>query len=139
MTHEGPAIVFDTIEDLKARIDDPDLDVTPDTVLVLHNCGPKGYPGMAEVANIPIPRKLLAPRVRDIVRISDERLSGTASGTEVMHVAPEGTDGGPLALLRIGDRLSLNVPGRSLILTVAARTRETDRAHWMTLHPIADR
>src|SRR3546814_18937874 len=80
MTHEGPAIVFDTIEDLKARIDDPDLDVTPDTVLVLRNCGPKGYPGMAEVANIPIPRKLPAQGVRDMVRISDARMSGTAYG-----------------------------------------------------------
>src|SRR3546814_4991444 len=105
MTHEGPAIVFDTIEDLKARIDDPDLDVTPDTVLVLRNCGPKGYPGLAEVANIPIPRKLLAQGVRDMVSISDARMSGTAYGTVVMHVAPEATARGPLALARAGDRI----------------------------------
>src|SRR3546814_14063536 len=114
MTHEGPAIVFDTIEDLKARIDDPDLDVTPDTVLVLRNCGPKGYPGMAEVANIPIPWKLLAQGVRDMVRISDARLSSTAYGTVVTHVAPADTAGDPITMVPTGDRIGLDVPGLAL-------------------------
>src|SRR3546814_16883473 len=114
MTHEGPAIVFDTIEDLKARIDDPDLDVTPDTVLVLRNCGPKGYPGMAEVANIPIPRKLLAQGVRDLVRISDARMSGTAYGTGVMHFATQPTAGRPLPLARAATPPGPPAPGRAL-------------------------
>src|SRR3546814_19675304 len=91
MTHEGPAIVFDTIEDLKARVDDPDLDVTPDTVLVLRNCGPKGYPGLAEVANIPLPRKLLAKGVRDMVRISDPPLLCTNTGTRIILYPPTTT------------------------------------------------
>jgi dihydroxy-acid dehydratase len=130
MTHSGPALVFDTIEDLKARIDDPTLDVTAESVMILRNCGPKGYPGMAEVANIPIPRKLLAAGVRDMVRISDARMSGTAYGTVVMHVAPEATAGGPLALVRDGDRVSLDVAARSLRLHLDDTELSARRAAW---------
>ena len=97
LVHTGPALVFDTIEDFKARIDDPDLDVTPDTVMVLRGCGPRGYPGMPEVGNMPLPAKILAQGVVDMVRISDARMSGTAFGTTVLHTAPESTVGGPLA------------------------------------------
>ena len=101
--HRGPAVVFDSIEDLRARLDDPDLDVDEDSVLVLRGCGPRGYPGMPEVGNMPMPAKLLARGVRDMVRICDARMSGTAYGTVVLHTLPEGAAGGPLALVRDGD------------------------------------
>ena len=117
LVHTGPALVFDSIEDFKARVDDPDLDVGPDTVMVLRGCGPRGYPGMPEVGNMPLPAKLLAEGVVDMVRISDARMSGTAFGTTVLHVAPESTVGGPLALVRTGDTITLDVPGRRLTLT----------------------
>jgi dihydroxy-acid dehydratase len=116
--HRGPAVVFDSIEDLRARIDDPDLDVTADSVLVLRGCGPRGYPGMPEVGNMPLPRKLLEQGVRDMVRISDARMSGTAYGTVVLHVAPEAAAGGTLALVRTGDVIELDVEARSLHLDV---------------------
>ena len=103
MRHRGRAVVFDGIEDLRARIDDPDLDVSADDVLVLRGCGPRGYPGMPEVGNMPLPRKLLENGVRDMVRISDARMSGTAYGTVVLHVSPESAAGGPLGLVRTGD------------------------------------
>jgi dihydroxy-acid dehydratase len=118
LAHRGRAVVFDSIEDFRARVDDPDLDVDEDSVLVLRGCGPKGYPGMPEVANMPLPRKLLAKGVRDIVRICDGRMSGTAYGTVVLHVTPEAADGGPLALARTGDWITLDVPGRRLDLDV---------------------
>ncbi|SPL87911.1 Dihydroxy-acid dehydratase [[Actinomadura] parvosata subsp. kistnae] len=118
LRHRGPAVVFDSIEDLHARIDD--LDVTPDTVLVLRGCGPKGYPGMPEVSNMPLPPKLLAQGVRDMVRICDGRMSGTAYGTVVLHVAPEAAAGGPLGLVRTGDTIILDVPARRLELDVPA-------------------
>ncbi|TWB43474.1 IlvD/Edd family dehydratase [Nitrospirillum pindoramense] len=118
LTHRGRAVVFDTIEDFKARIDDPDLEVDETSMLVLRGCGPKGYPGMPEVGNMPLPPKLLAKGVKDMVRISDARMSGTAFGTVVLHVAPESTAGGPLALVRTGDEIELNGPGRSLSLLV---------------------
>ncbi len=118
LQHTGPAGVFDSIEDFRARIDDPDLDVTADSVLVLRGCGPKGYPGMPEVANVPLPAKLLAQGVRDMVRVCDGRMSGTAYGTVVLHVSPEAAAGGPLALVRDGDLIRLDVPGRSLELLV---------------------
>ena len=120
LTHRGPAVVFDSIEDLRARLDDPALDVTEDSVLVLRGCGPRGYPGMPEVGNMPIPAKLLARGVRDMVRISDARMSGTAYGTVVLHTVPEGAVGGPLALVRDGDPVVLDVPGRRLDLDVPA-------------------
>ncbi len=118
LVHRGPAVVFDSIEDLRARLDDPDLDVTEDSVLVLRGCGPRGYPGMPEVGNMPIPAKLLARGVRDMVRVSDARMSGTAYGTVVLHTVPEGAAGGPLALVRDGDPVVLDVPGRRLDLDV---------------------
>ncbi|MGV9384966.1 IlvD/Edd family dehydratase [Nonomuraea sp. NPDC003707] len=116
LQHRGPAVVFDSIEDLHARLDD--LDVTPDSVLVLRGCGPKGYPGMPEVSNMPLPPKLLAQGVRDMVRICDGRMSGTAYGTVVLHVAPEAAAGGPLGLVRTGDTIILDVPAGRLELDV---------------------
>ena len=119
MQHRGRAVVFDDIDDFKARIDDPALDVDANSVLVLRNCGPKGYPGMAEVGNMALPKKLLAQGVRDMVRISDARMSGTAYGTVVLHVAPEATEGGPLALVQSGDEIFLDVAGRRLELLIS--------------------
>ena len=118
LTHTGPAVVFDSIEDFHKRIDDPALDVTADSVLVLRGCGPKGYPGMPEVANMPLPRTLLEAGVRDMVRICDGRMSGTAYGTVVLHVSPEAAAGGTLGLVRTGDLVTLDVPGRRLSLDV---------------------
>ncbi|MFG1924702.1 dihydroxy-acid dehydratase [Cryptosporangium sp. NPDC048952] len=114
LRHRGRAVVFDSIEDFSARIDDPDLDVDADSVLVLRGCGPKGYPGMPEVANMPLPRKLLEQGVRDMVRICDGRMSGTAYGTVVLHVAPEAAAGGPLARVRTGDYIVLDVEARRI-------------------------
>jgi dihydroxy-acid dehydratase len=127
MRHRGRAVVFDSIEDFHARVDDPDLDVDADSVLVLRGCGPKGYPGMPEVSNMPLPRKLLEAGVRDMVRVCDGRMSGTAYGTVVLHVAPEAAAGGPLALVRTGDVISLDVENRRIDVEVpdeelAART-----------------
>jgi dihydroxyacid dehydratase/phosphogluconate dehydratase len=110
--------VFDSVEDLHARIDDPALPVTPDSVLVLRGCGPKGYPGMPEVANLPLPQKMLELGVRDMVRVCDGRMSGTAYGTVVLHVAPEAAAGGLLALVQDGDPIVLDVPRRVLQLDV---------------------
>jgi dihydroxy-acid dehydratase len=118
LQHVGPAVVFDSIEDMRTRIDDPDLDVTADSVLVLRGCGPRGYPGMPEVGNMPLPRKLLEQGVRDMVRISDARMSGTAYGTVVLHTAPEAAAGGPLALIRTGDMVTLDVDNRILSFDV---------------------
>lgn len=119
LQHTGPALVFDSVEDLRSRIDDPDLEVTADTVLVLRGCGPKGYPGMPEVGNMPLPRKLLEAGVRDMVRISDARMSGTAYGTVILHVAPEAAAGGPLAFVRTGDLIQVDVANRRLHLDVS--------------------
>jgi dihydroxy-acid dehydratase len=113
-------VVFDTVEDMHNRIDDPDLDVDAGSVLVLRGCGPKGYPGMPEVANMPLPTKLLQQGVRDMVRVCDGRMSGTAYGTVVLHVAPEAADGGPLGLVRTGDFIILDVPNRRLDVDVPA-------------------
>ena len=118
MRHRGRAVVFDGIEDLHARMDDPDLDVSADDVLVLRGCGPRGYPGMPEVGNMPLPRKLLENGVRDMVRISDARMSGTAYGTVVLHVSPESAADGPLGLVRTGDPVELDVAARTLHLDV---------------------
>ena len=116
LTHRGRAVVFDSVEDLHARLDDPALEVDETSVLVLRGCGPKGYPGMPEVGNMALPAKLLQRGVRDMVRISDGRMSGTAYGTVVLHVAPESAAGGPLGLVRTGDPIVLDVPARSLHL-----------------------
>ena len=118
MRHRGRALVFDSVEDMHARIDDPDLDVDASSVLVLRGCGPKGYPGMPEVANLPLPAKLLESGVRDMVRICDGRMSGTAYGTVVLHVAPEAAAGGPLGLVRTGDPIVLDVEARRLDLDI---------------------
>jgi dihydroxy-acid dehydratase len=119
LQHRGKAVVFDSIEDFHARIDDPHLDVDADSVLVLRGCGPKGYPGMPEVANLPLPTKLLAEGVRDMVRICDGRMSGTAYGTVVLHVSPEAADGGPLGLVETGDFIALDVASRRLDVDVS--------------------
>lgn len=118
LQHSGPALVFEDIEDYKARIDHPELDVTEDSVLVLRGCGPKGYPGMPEVGNMALPAKLLAQGVSDMVRVSDARMSGTAFGTVVLHVSPEGAAGGPIGLIRTGDVITLDVKARELSLGV---------------------
>jgi dihydroxy-acid dehydratase len=118
LRHRGRAVVFDSIEDFNARIDDPALDVDADSVLVLRGCGPRGYPGMPEVANMPLPKKLLEQGVRDMVRICDGRMSGTAYGTVVLHVSPEAAAGGPLGRIRSGDYVDLDVPARRLELEV---------------------
>jgi dihydroxy-acid dehydratase len=127
LSHRGRAMVFDSIEDMHARIDDPDLDVDADSVLVLRGCGPRGYPGMPEVANLPLPRKLLEAGVRDMVRICDGRMSGTAYGTVVLHVAPEAAAGGPLGLVRTGDWIVLDVEARRLDLDVPQDELEARR------------
>jgi dihydroxy-acid dehydratase len=119
LEHRGRALVFDSIEDFHARIDDPDLEVDADTVLVLRGCGPKGYPGMPEVSNMPLPAKLLAQGVRDMVRICDGRMSGTAYGTVVLHVTPEAAAGGPLGRVRTGDIISLDVRARRIDVEVS--------------------
>ena len=120
LSHRGRALVFDSIEDFRERIDDPDLDVDADSVLVLRGCGPKGYPGMPEVSNMPLPAKLLEQGVRDMVRICDGRMSGTAYGTVVLHVAPEAAAGGPLGLVQTGDWVELDVAARRLDIDVPA-------------------
>jgi dihydroxy-acid dehydratase len=119
LRHRGRAVVFDSIEDFNARIDDPELEVDADSVLVLRGCGPRGYPGMPEVANMPLPKKLLEQGVRDMVRICDGRMSGTAYGTVVLHVSPEAAAGGPLGRIRTGDYVELDVPARRLELDVS--------------------
>ena len=119
LQHTGRAVVFETIDDYKARIDDPDLDVDADCILVLKNVGPRGYPGMPEVGNMQLPAKLLAQGVQDMVRISDGRMSGTGFGTVVLHVSPEAAVGGNLALVQNGDLITLDVAGRSLHLHVS--------------------
>jgi dihydroxy-acid dehydratase len=130
LSHTGPAVVFEDYDDMNARLDDPDLDVTPDSVLVLRNAGPLGGPGMPEWGMLPIPKKLLRAGVDDMVRISDARMSGTAYGTCVLHVAPESFVGGPLALVRSGDLISLDVEARRLDLQVSEVELAARRAAW---------
>ena len=137
--HRGPAIVFKDVADLKARVHDPALDVTPDHVLVLQNSGPIGGPGMPEVGNLPIPQKLLRQGVRDMVRISDARMSGTSYGTIVLHVAPESALGGPLALVEDGDEIELNVAERRLQLHVSEAELAERRAVWTPPPPAFSR
>lgn len=130
LKHTGRAVVFETIEHYKSRIEDPDLDIDADCVMVLKNCGPKGYPGMAEVGNMGLPAKLLKQGVTDMVRISDARMSGTAFGTVVLHVAPEAAAGGPLALVQDGDMIELDVAERRLHLQVSDEALALRRAQW---------
>jgi dihydroxy-acid dehydratase len=136
--HRGPTLVFDSIEDFHARIDDPELDVNANTVLVLRGCGPKGYPGMPEVSNMPLPKKLLAQGIRDMVRICDGRMSGTAYGTVVLHVAPEAAAGGPLAVVQTGDEITLDAPGRTLTLEVSEEELQRRRPNAATLTGFAN-
>ncbi|WP_460464813.1 L-arabinonate dehydratase [Arthrobacter pigmenti] len=128
LQHRGPAVVFDNYDDLAARIDDPDLDVTADSVLVLRGCGPVGGPGMPEWGMLPIPKKLLAQGVTDMVRLSDARMSGTSYGTCVLHISPESSIGGPLDLLRDGDLIELDVPARRLDMLVESSELEQRRS-----------
>ena len=130
LTHRGRAVVFEDIEDYHARIDDPDLDVDETSILVLKGCGPKGYPGMPEVGNMALPPKILKTGVTDMVRISDARMSGTAYGTVILHVAPEAAAGGPLALVRDGDEIALDGPNRTLDLRVDDAELARRRAEW---------
>ena len=139
LTHVGPALVFDSVEDYSDVCDDPDLAVTKDTVLVVRGAGPRGYPGFPEVGNVPLPRVLLEAGVTDMVRISDARMSGTGYGTCVLHVAPEAAIGGPIALVRTGDLIRLDAQGRQLELMVDDATLAQRRAEWVAPKPSADR
>jgi len=131
LKHRGRAVVFEHIEDFHARIDDEALDIDEQCVMVLKNCGPRGYPGMAEVGNMPLPPKVLRKGITDMVRISDARMSGTAYGTVVLHTSPEAAAGGPLALVRDGDMIELDVPGRRLHLEVSDEELARRRAEWV--------
>jgi len=139
LQHRGRAVVFRDMDDLQARINLPDLDVTPDDVLVLQGVGPVGGPGMPEVGNFPIPGKLLRQGIRDMVRVSDARMSGTAFGTIVLHVAPESAVGGPLALVRDGDEIELDVAGREITLHVDDEELARRRADWAAPAPLHTR
>ena len=139
MTHRARAVVFESIEDFHRRIDDPELDIDENCVMVLKNCGPKGYPGMAEVGNMPLPPKLLKKGVTDMVRISDARMSGTAYGTVVLHVCPEAAAGGALALVENGDVIELDVEKRRLVLLVAEDVLLKRRKNWKLPPPPLER
>ena len=139
MRHTGRAVVFESVEELHHAVDDDGLDIDEGCVMVLKNCGPKGYPGMAEVGNMPLPQKLLRRGVRDMVRISDARMSGTAYGTVVLHVAPEAAAGGPLALVRSGDLITLDVAAGRLHLHVDEPELAARRAAWRPPEPPAAR
>ncbi len=128
--HRGRAVVFESIEEFHAKIDDPDLDIDENCVMVLKNCGPRGYPGMAEVGNMPLPPKVLKKGITDMVRISDARMSGTAYGTTVLHTSPEAAAGGPLAVVQNGDMIELNVPERKLHLEVSDEELARRLAAW---------
>jgi len=130
LRHRGRAVVFESIEDFHARIDDEKLDIDETCIMVLKGCGPKGYPGMAEVGNMPLPPKLLRRGITDILRISDARMSGTAYGSVVLHVSPEAATGGPLALVRNGDMIEVDVPARRLHLDVSDTELASRRAAW---------
>ena len=139
MTHRARAVVFESIEDFHRRIDDPKLDIDENCMMVLKNCGPKGYPGMAEVGNMPLPPKLLKKGVTDMVRISDARMSGTAYGTVVLHVCPEAAAGGALALVENGDMIELDVEKRRLVLLVAEDVLLKRRKSWKLPPPPLER
>jgi len=135
MVHKGRAVVFENSDDFHRRIDDDQLDVDENCILVLKNCGPKGYPGMAEVGNMPLPPKVLKKGITDMVRISDARMSGTAYGTVVLHTAPEAAAGGPLAVVQNGDMIELNVPERRLQLLISDEELKARLARWKAPEP----
>lgn len=139
MSHKGKAVVFETIEDYHERIDDPELDIDASSVIVLKGVGPVGYPGMAEVGNVDLPEKLLKKGVKDMVRISDGRMSGTAFGTVVLHVSPESAIGGTLAFVQTGDIIELDVPNRRLQLQISEEELQQRKAAWQAPEPHADR
>lgn len=139
MKHRGKAVVFESMEDYHARIDDPELDIDKNSVIVLKGVGPKGYPGMPEVGNVDLPKKVLLKGVTDMVRISDGRMSGTAAGTVVLHVSPESTVGGTLALVQNGDFIELDVENRSLHLDISREELAQRKSKWKTPEPLADR
>ncbi|MDF2431485.1 MAG: hypothetical protein JWP44_1116, partial [Mucilaginibacter sp.] len=139
MQHTGKAVVFEDIEDYKARIDDPLLDVDENSVLVLKNAGPKGYPGMPEVGNMSIPKKLLAKGITDMVRISDGRMSGTGFGTVVLHVSPEAAAGGTIAIVQNGDLIKLDVFNKELTIELSAEEIAERKRHLKPNHPLAER
>jgi L-arabonate dehydrase len=128
-------VVFENIEDFHQRIDDENLDIDENCVMVLKNCGPKGYPGMAEVGNMPLPPKVLRKGITDMVRISDARMSGTAYGTVVLHTAPEAAAGGPLAIVRNGDIIELDVPKRRIQLQISDEELARRLAEWQAPEP----
>ena len=139
MNHRGRAVVFETMEDYHARIDDADLDIDENSVIILKGVGPVGYPGMPEVGNVDLPEKLLKKGVRDMIRISDGRMSGTAAGTVVLHVSPESAIGGTLALVKDGDMIELNVEKRKLHLDVTDEELQKRKAAWIAPKPMATR
>jgi dihydroxy-acid dehydratase len=139
MKHRGPAIVFETMEDYHERIDNPDLNINEDSVIVLKNVGPVGYPGMPEVGNVDLPEKLLRKGVKDMIRISDGRMSGTAAGTVILHVSPESAVGGTLALVKDGDMIELDVEKRRLHLDISDEELKRRRAEWAPPEPMAER
>lgn len=139
LKHRGRAVVFENIEDFHKRIDDPKLDIDEHCIMVLKNCGPKGYPGMAEVGNMPLPPKILKKGITDMIRISDARMSGTAYGTVVLHAAPEAAAGGPLALVQSGDMIELDVRQRRLHLDVSDAELAKRRSHWRPPTPPLNR
>ena len=139
MKHRGRAVVFETMEDYHERIDDPNLDIDENSVIVLKNVGPVGYPGMPEVGNVDLPEKLLRKGVKDMIRISDGRMSGTAAGTVILHVSPESAIGGTLALVKEGDIIELDVERRRLHLEVSAEELQKRRAKWLPEKPMAAR
>ena len=139
LKHTGKALVFNEIEEYMSVVEDNDLPVTPDTILVLKNSGPKGYPGFPEVGNLPMPKKMLDQGVTDMVRISDARMSGTAYGTVVLHVSPESTIGGPLAFVENGDEIELDVPNRKLNLLISPEELAKRKAAWVPPKPKAER
>ncbi|MGH9552193.1 MAG: dihydroxy-acid dehydratase, partial [Terriglobales bacterium] len=138
LKHRGRAVVFADIEDFKKRVDDPALEVDEHSVMVLQGAGPKGYPGMPEVGNMPLPKKLLQRGITDVVRVSDARMSGTAYGTVVLHVTPESAAGGALALVRDGDEIELDVEARKLQLSVTEEELGRRRAAWTPPPPLAN-
>lgn len=139
LQHTGKAVVFEDIEDYKTRVDDPNLEVDADSILVLKNVGPKGYPGMPEVGNMRLPKKILEQGITDMVRISDGRMSGTGFGTVILHVSPEAAAGGNFALLRSGDLITLDLPNRSLNVHLTAAELAERRASWKAPAPPTDR